>query len=197
MPLCCLVPGGHSASVVQERLPLEISRAGQGSPLYQQQEPGVQLEGVLEFPSCSDRRGAKSMGRPDSGPGVVWAPRGESGFEPKAPESLGRCQTPQFTLKQPGNGKAQSLLALRPLCQPWQGSHPPPTVRLSQVEFKRFIGFFGSCPAPHAPAFCIRSRHLHCCFPSPWKCLSPPRFIRHRPASGLSVGGPETLLACP
>lgn len=153
-----------------KRLPLGVLQAALNSPFCHLPEPGVaQLQGIVE----SIHLASKEQRGLTAGLGSSRTPEQNLDLNPGPPESQGHCQTPRLTPKQPGNGKHQNLLALRLLRKPWQGSHPPPTVRLSQAELKRFIGFVGCCPAPHLPAFHCHSCHLHCFFPHfPWKCLS-------------------------
>lgn len=202
MPLWYLARGRHcvcSAGVggspcSWKRLPLGVLQAGLDSPFCHLQDPGVaQLEGIVE----SVHLAPKMQRRLTAGPGSSGTPGQNLDLNPGPPESQGRCQTPRLTLKQPGNGKHQNLLALRLIRKPWQSSHPPLTVRLSQAELKRFIGFVGCCPAPHSPGFHCHSCHLHCFFPISPGSVFPTTFHSSQASSGLSVGGPETLLAHP
>lgn len=197
MPLWYLAPGRHCMSVVQEWE--EVPAAGKGSPLGScrqnwtvpsaiLQEPGVaQLEGIVE----SIHLAPKMQRGLTAGPASFGTPGQNLDLNPGPPESQGRCQSPHLTLKQPGNGKHQNLLALRLLRKPWQGSHPPPTVRLSQAELKRFIGFIGCCPAPHSPAFHCHSCHLHCFPPISPGSVFPTTFHSSQASSGSAWVAPK------
>lgn len=161
---------------------------GRRLPLQVWQDCYLEPGWPLRLPQ--ERIARRELSAPVHGPTQVW--------EPRAPESPAASRLLACLLDSQETGHARTFWHSGRSVNTWQGSRPPPTVRTSRVEFQRLMTFFRCRPAPSTPAIHPHSGDLCYLLPiAPGSFFFPPRFIHHRPASGLSSDGPETLLARP